>query len=354
MGYGFDTIQHVAHIAFIGTGGTFSNEGTGALDYLGYLHAGKVLPTNDVLALMPDVSDIARITPIPFTALRSKAIGPREWIDLARLVTEACADPGTDGVIITHGTGVLEETAYFLHLTVNTTKPVAIIGAQRPPTTVGSDAQKNFVDAVHWIRAHSREDGGQGDGDNHPGSGVVLVMDQQVHGARGVAKLANHTLSAMESPVAGPIARVNVDGTITEHRQTRHRHTVTSEFAADPVADDEKTLPRVDIVHQYAGSDATALNAYVTAGAQGVVVVGFPPGTNTPALDAAIAEHVAGGVEIVQASRAIRDPQILHRADLEGMIVNSDLSPQQARVLLMLALAQGYSAEEIQRAFEEY
>jgi len=347
------TIAAMARIAFIGTGGTFSNEGTAPTDYLSYLHSGKVLPAPEVLRLMPEVSEWATIIPVGFAALRSKGIGPAQWIGLARRVNEVAADPEIDGVIISHGTGVLEETAYFLHLTVRAAVPIVLVGAQRPPTTIGSDAQKNFLDAVHWIRAHPRRRGEE----QADASGAVVVMNQQVHGARDVAKLANHTLSAMESPAAGPLARVNVDGSVTVYRRPVRRHTITSEFAAQEAAarrEGGEGLPRVDVVHQYAGADAAALDAHVAAGAQGLVVVGFPPGTNTPAIEEAITKHAQAGVTIVQASRAIRDPQILPRVDLAGRVLNTDLSPQHARILLMLALAEGYRGGEVQRVFEEY
>jgi len=343
----------MTRIAFIGTGGTFSNEGTSPTDYLSYLHAGKVLPAAKVLRLLPDVGEWATIVPAPFAALRSKEIGPEQWIRLARRVSEVAADPKIDGVIISHGTGAVEETAYFLHLTVDAAVPIVLVGAQRPPTTIGSDAQKNFLDAVHWIRAHPR-DRGEGQAE---ASGAVVVMDQHVHSARDAAKLANHTLSAMESPAAGPLARVNADGTLTAYRRPVRRHTARSEFAARQAAARRgggEGLPRVDIVHQYAGADAAALDAHVAAGAQGLVVVGFPPGTNTPAIEEAITAHAQAGVTIVQASRAIRDPQILPRADLAGRILNTDLSPQHARILLMLALAEGYRGGEVQRVFQEY
>lgn len=353
----------MARIAFIGTGGTFSNAGTGALEYLSYLDSGVVLPVGQVLEMMPDVSDIAEIVPVEFAALRSKAIGPAQWIDLARVVSRQCADPDVDGVIVAHGTGVLEETAYFLHLTVDAAKPVAVVGAQRPPSTASSDAQKNFVDAVHWIRDQAERDERHrwrppDDADSRVGgvrsrAGVVVVMNQQVHSARDVAKLANHTLEAMESPAAGPLARVNADGSITVLRHPTRRHTERSEFTG-PLEDDD--VPRVDIVHQYAGADATAFDACVEAGAKGIVVVGFPPGTNTPAIDAAIARHARTGPVIVQASRAIRDPRVLAREGLGPVVRNSDLSPQHARILLMLALTvrPELRRDEIQRVFDEY
>lgn len=328
----------MARIAFLSTGGTFANAGTTPTDYLSYLTEGKVLPAAEVLELLPREVR-TDLLPVPFAALRSKEIGPAQWRGLAAEVTRLCADPQIEGVIVAHGTGVLEETAYYLHLTVDTDKPVVLIGAQRPPTTVSSDAAKNLLDAIAWVRA--AEVGAAA------GCGVVVVMDQTVHSARDVAKLANHTLGAMESPGSGPLGRINADGTVALHRRPRHRHTGASELAGGDFA-------RVDIAHQYAGADATALRAFVGAGARGLVVVGFPPGTNTPLLDAAIEEHARGGLAIVQASRAIRDPQVLAPPIHPRVIRNTDLSPQHARILLGLALGAGLADTELHRVFTEY
>lgn len=330
----------MSRIAFIGTGGTIANEGSGLLDYLSYLSGGRVMPAPELLALAPDFAGLAEIVPVPYAARRSKEIGPQHWLELRRLAASVLDDPSIDGVIIGHGTGALEETAFFLHLTLNTSKPAAVIGSQRPPSTLASDAFKNLLDAIHWIRAE-REAASP--------CGVVVIMDQTVHSARGVAKLANHTLGAMESPATGPLARINVDGSIARYARPLHPHTARSEFSTI-----DGDLPRVDVVFQYAGADATALDAHVAAGARGLVVIGFPPGTNTPEIDAAIERHAAAGIATVQASRAIRDPRVLRRPGLEHIVCNSDLSPQQARILLMLALARGLTSEEIQRAFEKY
>lgn len=256
-----------------------------------------------------------------------------------KAVTQALAGD-VDGVILVHGTGLAEETAFFLHLTLETDKPVVVVGAQRPPSTLSSDAQKNLLDAAHWIRTPESN-----------GCGVVVVMDQTVHSARDVQKLANHTLSAMESPVFGPLGRVGADGSVTLARKPGGAHTYSSEFATPG---DPPRLPRVDVVHQYAGADATQIDACVRAGARGIVVVGFPPGTNTPAVDEAIGRHSRDGVMIVQASRALRDPRILDRAGLQRVVRNGDLSPQHARTLLGLCLANGYDHEETQQAFSRY
>lgn len=359
----------MARIALIGTGGTIANEGTGPLDYLSYLHAGMVLPAQQMLRWLPDVSHLAQIVPIPFAAVRSKAIGAREWWELAALLTRVLADPEVDGAILTHGTGALEETAYFLHLTVNSPKPLVLVGAQRPPATVSSDAGRNFVDAVYYIAAHEGPPGSSaGPATAADPMGAVVVMDQQIHSARDVAKLSNHTLNAMESPGPGPLGRVNVDGTLAIFRTPRHRHTTTSAFAlarpdpgrsgqrapGDPPAPDN--LPRVDIVHQWAGAPRTGVDAAAAAGAQGIVVVGFPPGTNTPEIDAAIDDHVAAGLTIVQASRAIRDPMVLPRTDLREreVLTSGDLSPAHTRILLALCVQAGFSPRQTQAALGEY
>lgn len=329
-------------IAFISTGGTLANRSVEPLDYLRYLSEGEVLAGDDVLALLPDVSEIAEVVTIPFGTFRSKEISWAQWRLLQQRISDLLAREDISGVIIGHGTGVLEETAYFLHLTIDSDKPVVLIGAQRPAPTVSSDAAANFVDAVRYAADPAEH-----------GNGVVVIMDQTVHSARDVAKLANHSLDAMRSPVAGPLGTMAVTGEFIRARPPLGRHTTTSEFATSDLPGEP---PRVDIVSQYAGADRTAVDAFVAAGARGLIVVGFPPGTNTPSIDEALLEHAAAGVRIVQASRALDHPQVFQRPDLDaaGIVGNGNLSPQHARILLQLALMDSPPLAELQRIFMEY
>lgn len=331
-------------IAFIGTGGTISNAGTGPTDYINYLDSGRVLDTAALLQMHPSVQDLATILPVPFAQLRSKQITTQDWFQLAQLVQEQANQPHIDAVIIGHGTGLLEETAYFLHLVLDTAKPVIVVGAQRPPTTIATDAELNLLDAVRVATDRQSR-----------GIGVLVVMNRMIHSARDVTKRANHDVAAMTSPIAHEIGVVSADGRIRLRRTPTRRHTCHSQFRLSTLGDRQE-LARVDVVYGHAQADGTAVQAFVDRGANGIVAIGFPPGTNTPGMDAALDQAVAAGVLVVQASRAWDEPEVVSRGSLRqrGFIANQDLTPQHARILLQLCLTQGFNAAEVQRAFEEY
>lgn len=331
-------------IAFIGTGGTLSNAGTSLTDYLSYLDVGKVLDAHAVLDMHPHAQDKACIDVIDFGSLRSKWIGVGHWIKLSRLVTELLEDDGYDAVVLSHGTGTLEETAFFLQMTVGSDKPVVIVGAQRPPVTLGSDARTNFLDAITVATSPAS-----------PGQGVMVVMDRTIHSARDVTKAGNHILDAMQSYVRGPLGVVRADGTVEFYRGPAKRHTCNSTFTA--VTDlDNDFLPRVDIVSAYTEADGVAVDAFVNSGAEGIVVIGFAPGTATAKLDASMDRATARGIEIVLATRTSLDPYVVQRGSLSErkLIANTDITPQNARTLLQLCLALKYTHEQILQVFSEY
>jgi L-asparaginase len=331
-------------VAFIGTGGTFSNAGTSPTDYISYLDVGEVLDAHTVLAMHPDANDRAQIDVINFGTLRSKWIEAGHWLKLSRLVTELLEREGYDAVVISHGTGTLEETAFFLHMTVASDKPVVIVGAQRPPVTLGSDAKTNFLDAI--LVATNPASGGRG---------VMVVMDRTIHSARDVTKAGNHVLDAMQSYVRGPLGVVRAEGTVEFYRAPGKRHTCNSEFKPI-VALDSEQLPRVDMVSAYTEADGVAIDAFVNCGAKGLVVIGFAPGTATAELDAAMDRAIAHGVEIVLATRAQLDSYVVQRESLSKrkLIANTDITPQNARTLLQLCLASKYGHSKILDVFNEY
>lgn len=164
-------------IAFFGTGGTIANRGTGPQDYLNYLDQGIVMDAAELVDNHPDLFDIADIQIEPFGALRSKYITATHWAELAQRLTTVLAQPHIRGAVVTHGTGTLEETAWFLHLVVDTIKPIVLVGAQRPGSTLGSDAQLNLMDGLR-VAAHP----------GSRGTGVTVVLNRQIHSARDVSK----------------------------------------------------------------------------------------------------------------------------------------------------------------------
>ncbi|GAA4480146.1 asparaginase [Enteractinococcus fodinae] len=319
-------------IAFFGTGGTIANRGTGPENYLDYLDHGTVMEADELIAAHPELREIAEIRVEPFGALRSKYITAAHWAELAHRLTHVLAQPEIAGAVVAHGTGTLEETAWFLHLVVKSAKPIVMVGAQRPGSTTGSDVQRNLADAFR-IAAHR---------DSHA-RGVTVVMNREIHSARDVTKVANHRLDALQSPVRGPLGVLGADHRVQYWRSPTTPHTQQSRFAELTTP-----LPRVDIVHAYTGADATAVEAFINAGARGLVAVGYPPGTLTRPMDDAVDAAVAQGIQVVQASRGVFEPAVTPRSGLisRGLIPNTDITAAKAKVLLQLCLAQGLTPEQ--------
>lgn len=314
-------------IAFFGTGGTIANRGTGPENYLDYLDRGTIMQADELIDTYPMLREIAEIRVEPFGTLRSKHITETHWAKLAEHLNRVLAEPEITGAVVAHGTGTLEETAWFLHLAVDTSKPVVLVGAQRPGPTVASDVQLNLSDALRVAVAPASQN-----------MGVTVVMNREIHSARDVTKIANHRLDALQSPVRGPLGVIGADHRAQYWRTPKNPHTHQSRFAALSAP-----LPRVDIVHTYTGADATAIEAFVNAGARGLVAVGYPPGTLTRPMDDAIDAAISQGMHVIQASRGHLEPAVMARSGLtsRGLIANTDITAAKAKILLQLCLAQG-------------
>jgi L-asparaginase len=313
-----------ARIAICGTGGTIAMEGSHDFDWVDYGGNGVINPVAVILERTELAIDDVELVPVSVRNLASTNITPADWIELARTIDELLTeDPGLAGVVVTHGTASLEETAFFLDLVHRHAAPVVVTGAQRPPNTVGSDAIPNLRAAIAACRAPELRN-----------MGVLVAMHGYVHAARDVTKLANHALDAFASPEFGPLARVEADGTVTVRRRpfclAKHLYVL-------PLPSD---MPRVDISFSYAGADGVAIDAYVAQGARGLILAGFAPGRSTAAEQNAAAEAVRAGVVLVQASRALSGVVPLQRySTARGILSGGELSPQKSRILLMLALA---------------
>ncbi|MBN9072738.1 MAG: asparaginase [Rhizobiales bacterium] len=330
-----------SRIAMIGCGGTISTLAAHSLDLIEYPETGRKMDVTEVVARMGDLVSFVEIEPIAFRAVGSSAIGPAEWVELARTIDGLSRErPDIAGVVILHGTATLEETAYFLNLALTCALPVVLVGAQRPFNATGSDAQINLLSALRAVIDPQCE-----------GCGVLVVMNDEIHQARDATKTSTYRVHAFRSPDAGPLGVIDADRISIARRPTRP-HTTQTPFVAPACAEE---LPRVDIAYAYAGSDAAAVEAFVAAGARGIVSAGFAPGMPAVLERAAMETAAAGGLCIVQASR-VGSGRVGHRSYLErqGWIAAGDLNPQKARVLLMLALAVSDDRRIIQEFFDRY
>ncbi len=314
-----------ARIAVIGTGGTFAMQARHAFDWVEYGESGIVHPIDAMMSQLDQLDIDVDIVPISFRMIGSTGIVEQDWLELARLIEMTAAeDDKIDGFVVTHGTATLEETAWFLDLTLNLRQPVIITGAQRPQNTAGSDVQANLRAALAVAaapEAHSL--------------GTLVVLDGMIFAARDVTKAASFELHAFEAQPFGALGRVNPDGSVNFRRRPFNGMPHTY-FSLAQV----KKLPRVDMVISYAGADGAAIDGLLEAGTQGIISIGLVPGRPANGEREALRRAIAQGVIVVQASRAPRGvvpiQDFLRR---DGVLAGGDLAPQKLRVLLMLILA---------------
>lgn len=327
-------------IAFIGTGGTISSLGVGPLDIIHYGAHKTMLPAGDILAAVPQVQEVAEVFPVPFANVPSPSIGFAEWKALAAKCAELERDhPDLAGIVIGHGTATLEETAYALGLLLKVAIPVVMVGSQRPLSGLASDASINLVNAVRVAADDRSRD-----------RGVLVLLNDEIHPARDVTKTATYRMQTFKAHDFGMLGYV--DGPIVSYYRRTERVTAPqTEFDASTI----EALPRVDIAYAYAGADGADVDAYVAAGARGIVSAGFAPGMAPPGQMAALERAAQAGVTVVQCTRA--GSGMVHDSDRLaglGFIPADNLNPQKARILLALALTVSRERSEIMRIFRTY
>jgi L-asparaginase len=331
--------QPLPNIAIVATGGSIAGVGPDRLDYILYPELGEHLTIEQSLARIPEVNGIARIQAEDLISVGSTAIGPREWLMLSNRIVDLLGE-GADGVVVTHGTATLEETAYFLHLTVRFTKPVVVTGAMRPPTAIGTDADLNLLDAVRTAASPAAA-----------GLGTLTVLNNEIQSAREVTKANTFRVETFRPNELGFLGYADSDGEVVFYRAPLRKHTAASVFDVSGL----DTLPRVDIVYAYAGADGLLVDAVRQNRSSGLVVAGFGGGTFPPEVIAAAARAVEDGIPVVLASRSTAGRVVMTpRKAEQGFIVSDNLMPPKARVLLMLALSVTRNRDEIQQMFREY
>jgi L-asparaginase len=323
------------HVHVIATGGTIAGTDA-ATDGLGY-RAGA-LPLSALLQNLPRLQDAADISSEQFCNIGSQDMDEAIWLGLAQRVRVLLADSTIDGVVITHGTDTLEETAYFLALTIASPKPVVLVGAMRPATAPDADGPDNLADAITVAASASARD-----------YGVVVVMNRGIYSAHTVEKRHTRNVDAITARDGAPIGRVH-------HRQVTFSAPPT-ERAESPCVfslDAGIALPRVDIIYAYAGLGRTLIDAAVTSGCAGIVLAGVGCGNAGSSTLAGLQDAVLRGVVVVRSSRVgagtvERNQEVAD--DRLGFVAAAGLSPQKARILLMLALTQTHDARALQQLF---
>jgi L-asparaginase len=328
-------------VALILTGGTIDSVGVHRLDLAWYIEANKRLGEGELLAQLPELATIASVREIPFRRLPSQALVDADWLDLVHKIHEIFDQDQAHGIVITHGTNTLEETAYFLNLVLKTDKPVVLVGSMRPASAISADGYLNVVNAIRVAADPSSR-----------GRGCLVVMNDTIFNGRDVTKTSTYRVEAFRSRDLGPLGFADADGKVVYYHSPARKHTVETEFDLRSV----QSLPRVDIVLSYVGADATMIEAAVKAGAKGIVSAATGAGRPTPREDAAFDRAYAENKVVmclcsrVASGRVVRSPGLAKR----GFVAADNLPPWKARILLALALAKTSDADEIQRMLDTY
>ena len=329
----------LANVTILATGGTIAGSGATSTTTVGYTAA--TVGVQRLIAAVPELAKIANVSGEQVFQIASENMTNDHWLTLAKRVNVLLAQPNVDGIVITHGTDTLEETAYFLNLVVKSRKPVVLVGAMRPSTAISADGPINLYNSV--LLAASQE---------AVGKGVLVAMNDQIQAARDVAKSNTSTLDAFRTPDLGMLGYIQ-GGKPFFYRQQLRKHTSETEFDISAL----QVLPSVEIVYGYANVGPVALDAYVAAGAKGIIHAGVGDGSLAAKVKPALVAARAKGVIVVRASRVGQG--ILARNgeandDELDFVVADTLSAQKARILLMLALTKTTSTKEIQRMFYTY
>ncbi|QGZ42279.1 L-asparaginase/glutamin-(asparagin-)ase [Pseudoduganella flava] len=331
--------QKLPNITILATGGTIAGTGATSTTTVGYTAA--TVGVQQLIQAVPELSKIANVKGEQVFQIASESMTNEHWLTLGKRVNALLAQNDVDGIVITHGTDTMEETAYFLNLVVKSRKPVVLVGAMRPSTALSADGPINLYNAV--VVAGSRD---------AIGKGVMVAMNDQIHSARDVTKTNTSTPDSFRTAELGLMGYIQ-GGKAFFYRTSTRKHTVDTEFDIANLT----ALPQVDIVYGYANMNTVALDALVAAGAKGIIHAGVGDGSLAARVKPGLIAARKKGTIIVRASRVGQG--ILARNgeandDELDFVAADTLSPQKARILLMLALTRTNSTADIQRMFYTY
>jgi L-asparaginase len=334
------TAWALPRIKILATGGTIAGAQTSSSE-VGYKSGS--FSVDDLIKAVPQLTNIAVLSGEQVASIGSQTMNHEVWLKLAKRVNEVLADKDTDGVVITHGTDTMEETAYFLSLVVHSGKPVVLVGSMRPATAISADGPINLYNAVALAgNPQSR------------GLGPLIVLNDEIHYAREAEKMNTTELNTFQSPNRGRAGVINVGNAHFFSKNTT-RHTTDSEFSVDGMTVND--LPRVEIVYSYANVGPEMVDALVEKGVKGIVLAGVGDGNSTDAVIAALARAAKKGVAVVRSSRTgsglvVRNVEV--DDDKLDFIAGMELNPSKARILLMLGLTKTPDAKKLQQYFYEY
>lgn len=328
------------NVVVVATGGTIAGAGASSTNSATYT-AAKV-PVDALLNAVPQIQNLANVTGIQALQVASESITDKELLSLARQINDLLKKPDVNGVVITHGTDTMEETAFFLSLVIHSDKPIVLVGSMRPSTAMSADGPLNLYSAVALAADESAK-----------GKGVMVLMNDSIFAARDVTKTINIHTNAFDSQW-GALGSL-VEGKAYWFRNSAKRFNNRSEFNIEQIQGDK--LPLVQIVYGSGNMLPDAYDAYAKAGAKAIIHAGTGNGSVANYIVPTLKNLQQQGVQIVRASRV---PQgfVLRNAeqpdDQYGWVVAHDLNPQKAKLLTALALTKTTDPKQIQRMFWEY
>jgi glutamin-(asparagin-)ase len=334
-----ETQTKLANVVVLATGGTIAGAGASAANSATY-QAAKV-GVEQLIAGIPELSKLANVRGEQVMQIASESITNENLLQLGRRVAELADSKDVDGIVITHGTDTLEETAYFLNLVEKTDKPIIVVGSMRPGTAMSADGMLNLYNAV--AVASSKE---------AHGKGVLVTMNDEIQSGRDVSKMINIKTEAFKS-AWGPLGMV-VEGKSYWFRLPAKRHTLDSEFDIKNI----KSLPDVEIAYSYGNVSDTAYKALAQSGAKAIIHAGTGNGSVSSRVVPTLQALRKDGVQIIRSSHVNAGGFVLRNAeqpdDKYDWVVAHDLNPQKARILAMVALTKTNDSKELQRMFWEY
>lgn len=326
-----------SRIAILGTGGTIAGFIDSTIATTGYT-AGAI-DIDVLIKAVPQIRDLADISWEQIANIDSSNMCDEIWLRLAKKIAKLFAE-GIDGVVITHGTDTMEETAYFLNLTIKSDKPVVLVGAMRPSTAISADGPKNLYNAVALVANKEAKN-----------KGVMVAINDKILSARGVVKTHSLNVDAFSSPDFGDLGYI-VDGKVFFYNNVTKAHTKNAPFDVSKLT----SLPKVDILYSYSNDGSSvAAKALFEHGTKGIVVAGSGAGSIHKNQKDVLKELLKKGLKVVVSSRVVAGCVAVSDSDEKlGFISAEDLNPQKARVLLILALTKTSDPKKIQEYFLKY
>lgn len=326
-------------VIILATGGTIAGVAASATETTSYQSG--IVPISSLLQEIGPLSAVAAVITEQIAQIDSADMSHELWLLLANRINTLLRRPDIDGVVVTHGTDTLEETAYFLNLVVKSDKPVVLVGAMRPSTAISSDGPLNLYNAVVLAGSQLAR-----------GKGVLVALNNAINSSRDVTKTNTSLQDTFKAPELGYLGYL-IDDQPSFYRVPTRRHTYMADFDVTGVT----TLPRVDIIYGYVDDSGALARAAAADGAKGLVYAGVGNGNMSGRMKTVLEEIQASGVIVVRSTRVSNGIVTRNGAvddDSSHFVAADTLSPQKARILLMLALLRTADPQEIQTLFWTY